>query len=67
MFKIELENQDFRKSLYFYMVDAENNGLRQGDGIIQWTLEKWVAIACQRPDMFHNFHVKTVKQPNMIT
>ena len=24
MFKIELENRDFRKSLYFYIVDAEN-------------------------------------------
>ena len=23
MFKIELENRDFRKSLYFYIVDAE--------------------------------------------
>ena len=23
MFKIELENRDFRKSIYFYIVDAE--------------------------------------------
>ena len=36
MFKIELENRDFRKSLYFYIVDAgeEKNGLRLGAGII---------------------------------
>ena len=34
MFKIELENRDFRKSLYFYIVDAEKNELRQGAGII---------------------------------
>ena len=25
MFKIELENRDFRKSLYFYIVDAKKN------------------------------------------
>ena len=51
MFKIEveLENRDFRKSLYFYKVDAEKkkNGLRQGAGIIKWTLKKWAAGACQ--------------------
>ena len=44
MFKIELENRDFRKSLYFYIVDAgkkkkkkkkkKKNGLRLGAGII---------------------------------
>ena len=43
MFKIELENRDFRKSLYFYIVDAEKkkkkkkkkkNELRLGAGII---------------------------------
>ena len=38
MFKIELENRDFRKSLYFYIVDTEKkkkkNGLRLGAGII---------------------------------
>ena len=41
MFKIELEHCDFRKSLYFYIVDAEKkkkkkkkNGLRLGAGII---------------------------------
>ena len=43
MFKIELENRDFRKSLYFYIVDAgkkkkkkkkKNNELRLGAGII---------------------------------
>ena len=28
MFKIKLENRDFRKSLYFYIVDAEKNWLR---------------------------------------
>ena len=35
--KIELENRDFRKSLYFYIVDAgekRKNGLRVGAGII---------------------------------
>ena len=36
---IELENRDFRKSLYFYIVDAgekkkKKNGLRLGAGII---------------------------------
>ena len=39
MFKIELENRDFRKSLHFYIVDAEQkkkktNELRLGAGII---------------------------------
>ena len=42
MFKIELENRDFRKSLYFYIVDAgkkkkkkkKKNELRLGAGII---------------------------------
>ena len=43
MFKIELENGDFRKSLYFYIVDAgkkrekkkrKKNELRLGAGII---------------------------------
>ena len=36
MFKIELKNRDFRKSLYFYKVVAEKkkNELRQGAGII---------------------------------
>ena len=41
MFKIELENRDFRKSLYFYKVDAEKKRkkkrkkeLRLGAGII---------------------------------
>ena len=40
MFKIELENREFRKSLYFYIVDAEKkkkkkkNELRLGAGII---------------------------------
>ena len=42
MFKIELENRDFRKSLYFYIVDAgkkkkkkkKKNELRLDAGII---------------------------------
>ena len=40
MFKIELENRDFRKSLHFYIVDAKQkknktkNELRLGAGII---------------------------------
>ena len=42
MLKIELENRDFRKSLYFYIVDSEKkkkkkkkkNELRLGAGII---------------------------------
>ena len=36
MFKIELENRDFRKSLYFYIVDAEkkNKLMRLGAGIV---------------------------------
>ena len=37
MFKIELENRNFLKSLYFYKVDAEKkkkNELRLGAGII---------------------------------
>ena len=41
MFKIELENRDFRKSLYFYIVDTgkkkkkkKKNELRLGAGII---------------------------------
>ena len=36
MFKIELENRDFCKSLYFYIVDAgKKNELRLGAGIIE--------------------------------
>ena len=35
MFKIELENRDFRRSLYLYIVDAK----------------KWAACAWQRPDI----------------
>ena len=38
MFKIELENRDFSKSLYFYKVDAgkkkKKKELRLGAGII---------------------------------
>ena len=42
MFKIELKNRDFRKSLYFYIVDAgkkkkkkkKKNEMRLGAGII---------------------------------
>ena len=40
MFKIELENRDFRKSLYFYIVDAggklkrKEKGLRLGACIV---------------------------------
>ena len=68
MFKIELENRDFRKSLYFYIVDAgkkkkkknkKNNELRLGAGIIlnqELTYSrhwgKWAAGACQRPDIY---------------
>ena len=40
MFKIDLEN---RKSLDFiYILDSgkEKNGLRQGAGIIQWTMKQ---------------------------
>ena len=65
MLKIELENRDFRKSIYFYIVDSEKkkkkkkkNALRLGAGIIlnqeltysrHWG--KWAAGACQRPDI----------------
>ena len=59
MFKIEqeLENRDFRKSLYFYMVDAEKkkkkkNGLRLGAGIIlnqELTYSRrWGEMGCGR-------------------
>ena len=65
MFKIELENHDFRKSLYFYIVDAgkkrKKKKKRAASGCwhyiklranIKWTLVKiWAAGACQRPDM----------------
>ena len=59
MFKIELENCDFRKSLYFYKVDAEKKKKKKlaasgcwhcskSRANIKWTLVKiW---ACQRPD-----------------
>ena len=51
MFKIELENRDFRKSLYFYIVDAGKkiNKKRAVSGCchysksrayVKWTLEK---------------------------
>ena len=60
MFKIELENRDFRKSLYFYIVDAgKKNGLRLGAGIIlnqELTYSRcWGKMGCgrcQRPDMY---------------
>ena len=61
MLKIELENRDFRKSLYFYIVSSgkkkKKYELRLGAGIIlnqeltysrHWG--KWAAGACQRPD-----------------
>ena len=71
MFKIELENRDFRKSLYFYIVDAGKKKKKKkkkkraasgcwhyikSRGIIKWTLEKiWAAGACQRPDSTYTF------------
>ena len=60
MFKIKLENRDFRKSLYFYIVDAgkkkkkkkKKNGLRLGAGIIlnqELTYSRrWGKISCGR-------------------
>ena len=42
MFKIELRNCDFRKSLYPYIVDAEKNGLRPGAGIISGRWKKYI-------------------------
>ena len=60
MFKIELENRDFRKSLYFYKVDAEKkkkkkkkkNELRLGAGIIlnqELTYSRhWGKMGCGR-------------------
>ena len=63
IFEIELENRDFRKSLYFYTVDAEKKrkkGLRLGAGIIlnqelsysgYWK-KIWAVGTCQRPDIF---------------
>ena len=59
MFKIELENSDFRKSLYFYIVDAgkkfkkiKKNGLRLGAGIIlnqELTYSRhWAKMGCGR-------------------
>ena len=59
MFKIELENRDFRKSLFFYIVDAgkKKKTKRAVSGCwhysksranIKWTLEKiWAAGACR--------------------
>ena len=58
MFKIELENRNFCKSLYFYIVDAEKkkkkkkNGLRLGAGIIlnqELTYSRhWGKMGCGR-------------------
>ena len=64
MFKIELENRDFRKSLYFYIVDAgkknkkkktkkkKKNELRLGAGIIlnqELTYSRhWGKMGCGR-------------------
>ena len=76
MFKIELENSDFRKSLYSEWTlkkkkkKKKKNELRLGAGIIlnqeltynrHWG--KWAAGACQCPDtiyMMHNFKYKTI-------
>ena len=68
MFKIELINRDFRKSLYFYIVDAEKKKKKQQQqqqaasecwhysksrANIKWTLEKiWAAGANQRTDIY---------------
>ena len=46
MFKIELENRDFRKSLYFYKVDAEKKKKRD-------------AGACQRPDIYYIYLISS--------
>ena len=61
MFEIELENRDFRKSLYFYIVDAgkkrkkkktKKNELRLGAGIIlnqELTYSiHWGKMGCRR-------------------
>ena len=60
MFKKELENRDFRKSLYFYIVDAgkkkkkkkKKNELRLGAGIIlnqELTYSRhWGKMGCGR-------------------
>ena len=58
MFITELENRDFRKSLYFYIVDAEKkkkkkkNELRLGAGIIlnqELTYSRhWGKMGCGR-------------------
>ena len=58
MFKIELENRDFRKSLYFYIVDdgkkkkKKKNELRLGAGIIlnqELTYSRhWGKMGCGR-------------------
>ena len=52
MFKIELENRDFRESLYFYIVDEGKNGLRLGAGIIlnqELTYSRhWGKMGCGR-------------------
>ena len=55
MFKIELENRDFRKkkkkkkraaSGCWHHIKSKAN--------IKWTLEKiWAAGTCQRPDIYH--------------
>ena len=55
-FKIEHENRDFRKSLYFYIVDAgkktKKNELRLGAGIIlnqELTYSRhWGKMGCGR-------------------
>ena len=67
MFKIEFENRDFRKSLYFYIVDAGKKKKKKkkkkqaasgcwhyikSRANKKWTLGKiWAAGACQRPDI----------------
>ena len=57
MFKTELENRDFRKSLYFYIVDAgkkkkKKNGLRLSAGIIlnqeRTYSRRWGKMGCGR-------------------
>ena len=55
MFKIVLENRDFRKSLYFYIVDAASGCWHyiKSRANIKWTLEKiWAAGTSQRPDIY---------------
>ena len=82
MFKIELENRDFRKSLYFYIVDAEKKKKKKkkkkkraatgcwhyikSRANIKWTLEKIWAAGASQRPDITAIYLKTGVPENLL-